>query len=181
MKHLLIAKVKEVAYTLREATKLAKDTFTARQRIGAFHLSVNKVATYGQADVYLDNDILLAFTLTRPEVPNALLSQSITGKPLIYVNQGFVDLPESMKLAILAHEEGHVHYKHSKKRLGYWSEITFGYGKALEMEMEADAYAQAKGHNMLGYLERLSEHETHNSRGLRLRIQRLRELNNVSN
>lgn len=162
---------------LKNALKLAeqfKIGFQAAQRVRQDFLGLGARDTredfMGMRIVHWEDMCLINSGI--PELPMAMV---VPDQPYIYVNAALLALPRSMRDGLLAHEVGHLHLEH-KPPLAYTLQAYFGFGKGLELEMEADEYALELGYNPLPYLEHIYHSGMVKSRALKKRIYNLQTL-----
>lgn len=77
--------------------------------------------------------------------PNAAIIKTILGNNIIVVNEHWLKLPIDQKEAIIAHEIGHLEYKHLELKPKLIKRV-LGFNSQIKMELEADNYALRRGY-----------------------------------
>lgn len=164
----------KVATMARDQIALARDVQRAKHKIGFLHFMTNCTHTIEGVRVFLDDDVVLASTGARPQQPNAVAFED--GK--IVINSAAFALDPEILDALLLHEVAHIKKAHRPNPLLYPIQAVVGFGYGLQMEYEADEYAILKGAKVVELLEELIE-KTDNTRALRLRLKRAKDLTNA--
>lgn len=176
MKFLKKAVINVVKQQMVEA-KRGIDVLKAKRDVSTFYILEKHIGTFHGYELYRDDIPVLAYTGAYSYEPNAIF---INEK--IIINSAFESLPSEYQEAILFHELGHLVLKHRPNRVLYPIQAKLGFGQGLRLEYEADEFSTMKGAKMLQALEYLCElGGGYDNRVIRLRIKRLRELNNVPN
>lgn len=119
----------------------------------------------GNIPVYHEDSVINAKLGWCP-VPNALaLRVPLIGTYMVIVNDAFTKASPDIQESLLAHEMGHIKSGHLETlaakgfaaNRNYRQDRQNGDRLLLDMELEADAYASANGHNMLEALYALQE------------------------
>ena len=146
------------------------------------YVNSNKVPTPGYEiplcgrTVYLDDHLTYLYTGVR-DMPVAIAHEEygvVVNSALLKEDYEFID-------GIIGHEEAHIILEHVKilkegtlTKQAYYRQNHFGYGRGFQLELEADALAMARGHDVIPFLERAFTE--HRNRGLRLRIKAAKAL-----
>ncbi len=124
---------------------------------------------------YVDDRVVLANTGV-DDVPCAVF---IPASGLIVINQKAKEAPTKILQAIVLHELGHLESKHKIDgvlgKLKYQFTLAIGKGIGMDMEYEADRYAQLCGADMYGLLKMYQSHPDLNTKAVRNRIQYLED------
>lgn len=152
------------------------DVIKAKREVSVFHILEKHIGTFHNYQLYRDDLAVLAYSGAYSYEPNAIFVDE-----KIIINSAFESLPSEYQEAILLHELAHIVLKHRPNRILYPIQASVGFGYGLQIEYEADEFSTMKGAKMLETLEYLQELQAeYDSRSVRLRIKRLRKLNNVS-
>ena len=191
MKHILIAKVKEALYTIKQklfATKPFSEVspcssqefkydlgvLEARQSILNGNFIPDQIDTFEDYPIFLHDVYVHAVIAIPPTVPGVLFR--LDGA--IVVNQAFLDIDKDIQLASLAHELGHLQLGHTGPQ--YSDPLCLvmaqeGLGPLMENEYAADAYATELGHDMIKALEFYLQFDHVAKKPLIARIDRLKQ------
>lgn len=86
-------------------------------------------------------------------IPNALVTGEqlivkegkVTRRRPIFINNALLDMGDEVVSAVIAHEQGHIHHKHSGG-IKYMTSRLLGTSYGVGIEIEADNYAIERGH-----------------------------------
>lgn len=170
MKELFLA----VAVKVRDHIALEMDVVRAKRKVSFFHIMTKCVLVVEGVKVFLDDEVVLAYTGARSSVPNACAFQD--GQ--IVINSAAKELPSQVFDALIQHELAHIKKAHKPNPVLYPAQAILGFGYGLQMEYEADEYALAKGTRVVELLETLIE-QNGSTRTLRLRLARAKALSNA--
>lgn len=156
---------------VKEFVKGVVEIVEARSSVNMFHV----LETYlGEVDgSHLYKDDLFVFACMGVKEANAV---AIPERNIVVINEAALSLTSDLLNALIAHEIGHMKLEHKINSL-YPVQAFIGFGSGLKCELEADAYAIAKGEKVVELLEYM--YSKHNTRCLAKRIQAARKLCNM--
>lgn len=130
---------------------------------------VEYVGMVGMYRVYQSNSIVRTYSLFAQDVPVACacVARGLFKKPVVVVNTALLNAPKTLRDSFIFHEIGHIVLKHLETQ-----EVLDGQ-RVLTHELEADAFAQDMGHDMVEALTTLLPWEGVDLEEINLRISTL--------
>lgn len=155
-----------------------KDSFKARMEAEQCKVMVGFGVDVGGLLGFASGKIIQSnLTLGYYGTPSNKVGAIACANGFIYVNDAFMAIDSlAVKQAIVAHELGHIEHNHlvGASTIGHLASRLLPWEtEATRKEFEADAYAKAKGYNIVDALQYMLETKAGNVSELRRRIKKL--------